>query len=116
MELLTERLRLVPCSLELVEALDHDRERAEALVDASIRQDWPDPELAEFLPLYGWKLAEDPAGRRATDRRALRTRQRPVDPRPREARDAGDGREWDDTRVGARRLNKTAPSTVIPRE
>jgi RimJ/RimL family protein N-acetyltransferase len=42
----TERLRLVPVTLEAIEAvLDHDRARAEAAVGAQFPPKWPDDEL-----------------------------------------------------------------------
>jgi len=44
--LVTERLRLVPISLEAIEAvLDHDKPRAEACVGASFPEAWPNEEL-----------------------------------------------------------------------
>jgi len=44
--LVTERLRLVPITLEAIEAvLDHDRARAEAIVGATFPQSWPNDEL-----------------------------------------------------------------------
>jgi RimJ/RimL family protein N-acetyltransferase len=42
----TERLRIVPVTLEAIEAvLDHDRERAEAAVGARFPEQWPNDEL-----------------------------------------------------------------------
>ena len=44
--LVTARLRLVPITLEAIEAvLDHDRPRAEAIVGASFPRAWPNDEL-----------------------------------------------------------------------
>lgn len=44
--LVTERLRLVPVSLEAIEAvLDHDKARAEAVVGATFPDSWPNDDL-----------------------------------------------------------------------
>ena len=44
--LVTERLRLVPITLETIEAvLDHDKPRVEALVGAKFPRAWPNDEL-----------------------------------------------------------------------
>ena len=44
--LLTDRLRLVPVTLEAIEAvLDHDKPRAEAVVGARFPEQWPNDEL-----------------------------------------------------------------------
>lgn len=44
--LVTDRLRLVPITLEAIEAvLDHDRARAEAIVGATFPRAWPNDEL-----------------------------------------------------------------------
>ena len=44
--LVTERLRIIPITLEAIEAvLDHDRERAEALVGAKFPRAWPNEDL-----------------------------------------------------------------------
>jgi [ribosomal protein S5]-alanine N-acetyltransferase len=44
--LVTERLRIVPVTLEAIEAvLDHDRARAEAVVGARFPEQWPNDEL-----------------------------------------------------------------------
>jgi len=46
--LLTERLRLVPITLEAVEAvLDHDKPRAEAIVGARFPPAWPNDQLLD---------------------------------------------------------------------
>ena len=45
-DLVTERLRLVPVTLELIEAvLDHDKPRAEAIAGATFPRAWPNDEL-----------------------------------------------------------------------
>jgi ribosomal-protein-alanine N-acetyltransferase len=56
----TPRLVLVPCSLELAEALP-DRPRAETLLDARIPRGWPDSELRGLLRLYETWLRDDPS-------------------------------------------------------
>jgi RimJ/RimL family protein N-acetyltransferase len=44
----TERLRLIPISLEAIEAvLDHDKARAEAIVGARFPHDWPNDQLLD---------------------------------------------------------------------
>jgi RimJ/RimL family protein N-acetyltransferase len=44
--LVTERLRLLPVTLEAIEAvIAHDRHRAEAIVGAAFPEDWPDDAL-----------------------------------------------------------------------
>ena len=46
--LLTERLRLVPVTLEAIEAvLDHDKARAEAIVGARFPPAWPNDQLLD---------------------------------------------------------------------
>jgi RimJ/RimL family protein N-acetyltransferase len=46
--LLTERLRLIPITLEAIEAvLDHDKPRAEQLVGARFPRGWPDDPLLD---------------------------------------------------------------------
>ena len=56
---LTPRLELLPCSLSVAAALD-DVEESERLLDARLPKEWPDRELAEFLPVYARLLREDP--------------------------------------------------------
>lgn len=57
----TERLTLVPISLGLVEALAADRAEAERLAGFAIPATFPNPDLAEFLPVYAARLRDDPA-------------------------------------------------------
>jgi ribosomal-protein-alanine N-acetyltransferase len=57
---LTPRLELVPCSLEVANALAGNVEEAERQLDARLPKEWPDLELAEFLPFYARLLREDP--------------------------------------------------------
>ncbi|MGE0870859.1 MAG: GNAT family N-acetyltransferase [Kofleriaceae bacterium] len=60
--LVTARLRLVPVSLEVVEAvLDHDKGRAEAIVGAEFPDEWPNDDLiARAFPYSREALREDP--------------------------------------------------------
>jgi RimJ/RimL family protein N-acetyltransferase len=64
-ELVTARLRLVPITLEAIEAvLDHDRVRAEAIVGAAFPRAWPNDELvAQGFPFSREALRADPAKR-----------------------------------------------------
>jgi [ribosomal protein S5]-alanine N-acetyltransferase len=57
---LTPRLELVPCSLSVANALSDDVEEGGRLLGARLPKEWPDPELAEFLPFYARLLREDP--------------------------------------------------------
>lgn len=61
LQIVTQRLTLVACSLGMIEALIHDRTEAEQLLGAKIPADWPDAELAELLPLLATQLRENPA-------------------------------------------------------
>ncbi len=60
--LVTPRLRLVPITLEAIEAvLDHDKPRAEALVGAAFPRAWPNDELvAQGFPFSREALREAP--------------------------------------------------------
>jgi ribosomal-protein-alanine N-acetyltransferase len=49
----------VPCSLAVATALRNDVEQAGCLLDARLPNQWPDPELADFLPFYARLLRED---------------------------------------------------------
>ena len=64
-ELITPRLRLVPITLEAIEAvLDHDRARAEAIVGATFPRAWPNDELvAQGFPFSRAALRTDPETR-----------------------------------------------------
>jgi ribosomal-protein-alanine N-acetyltransferase len=59
--LVTPRLELVPCSLAVATALGNEVEEVERLLDTRLPNEWPDPELAEFLPVYARLLREDPS-------------------------------------------------------
>lgn len=56
----TARLELMPCSLSVATALGDDFKEVERLLNARLPKEWPDPELAEFLPFYAGLLGEDP--------------------------------------------------------
>ncbi len=60
--LVTARLRLVPITLEAIEAvLDHDRARAEAIVGAAFPRAWPnDALIAQGFPFSREALRADP--------------------------------------------------------
>ncbi len=48
----TRRLTLIPCSLDVAQALLVDRARAERLLGASLHPEWPGKDTREFLPYY----------------------------------------------------------------
>jgi ribosomal-protein-alanine N-acetyltransferase len=56
----TPRLELITCSFSVANALSADVEVGGRLLGARVPNDWPDPELAEFLPFYAKMLQEDP--------------------------------------------------------
>ena len=60
--LVTERLRLVPITLEAIEAvLDHDKARAEAVVGARFPDEWPNDQLVALgYPFSRQALREAP--------------------------------------------------------
>jgi [ribosomal protein S5]-alanine N-acetyltransferase len=60
LQLQTQRLNLVPFTLELIDALER-RDDAEELVGAAIPDDWPDEELAGLIGLYADWLRDDPS-------------------------------------------------------
>jgi RimJ/RimL family protein N-acetyltransferase len=61
-ELVTERLRLIPVTLEAIEAvLDHDRERAERIVGAAFPRAWPNDDLVALgFPFSREALRDEP--------------------------------------------------------
>ncbi len=56
----TSRLTLLPCSLDLVDALA-ERKAVEELLRAAVPAGWPDEELAGLLRLYAGWLRDDPS-------------------------------------------------------
>jgi RimJ/RimL family protein N-acetyltransferase len=63
--LVTERLRLIPITLDVIEAvLDHDKPRAESLIGASFPTQWPaDDLIALGFPFSRDAMRADPATR-----------------------------------------------------
>jgi len=63
--LTTERLRLVPITLDAIEAvLDHDKPRAEAIVGATFPAQWPNDDLVALgFPYSRAALRADPSTR-----------------------------------------------------
>jgi ribosomal-protein-alanine N-acetyltransferase len=60
LQLRTQRLTLVPFTLEFIDALER-RDDAEELIGAAIPDDWPDQELGGLLSLYADWLRDDPS-------------------------------------------------------
>lgn len=56
----TARLTLVPMSREVALATLHDRAGLARLLDASVPDDWPGPDLAGWLPALARDLERDP--------------------------------------------------------
>jgi ribosomal-protein-alanine N-acetyltransferase len=59
LRLQTDRLTLIACTPEFVDALENGPDEAGQLLGADIPADWPDAELAEFLPIYATQLRDD---------------------------------------------------------
>jgi RimJ/RimL family protein N-acetyltransferase len=59
MEIITERLLLVPCSLDLIKSLALYRKELEKRSPIQIPHDWPGAELIGMLPYYIEKLESD---------------------------------------------------------
>jgi [ribosomal protein S5]-alanine N-acetyltransferase len=57
----TPRLLLFVCQIEFVDALSQGSAVARERFDVHVPEDWPDQELASFLPLYEGQLREDPS-------------------------------------------------------
>jgi ribosomal-protein-alanine N-acetyltransferase len=49
----TQRLRLVPCTVAAAQAATADRAAFEALLGVRVPDDWPAEDLRDFLPVYG---------------------------------------------------------------
>ncbi len=56
----TERLTLVPFSVELAEAALRSRADVESLLEARVPEEWPGPGFEEILPLVAQWLRDDP--------------------------------------------------------
>jgi len=61
LEIETERLRLVPCSVAAAQAAIADRAELAAAVGMRVPDDWPAEDLRDFLPVYGRIVGEEPA-------------------------------------------------------
>jgi [ribosomal protein S5]-alanine N-acetyltransferase len=59
MEIITERLLLVPCSLDLIKSLALHRKELEKRSPIKIPHTWPSPQLIGMLPYYIEKLEVD---------------------------------------------------------
>lgn len=62
-ELETQRLKLVPFSLELKKVTLTDREKLTEMLGVKIPDTWPGNDLAEALPFFIERTKQDPAGR-----------------------------------------------------
>jgi hypothetical protein len=61
MRLRTGRLDLFPCSVEVARARFSHTPEIETLLGVCVPDDWPVPDLRDFLPLYARQLEVDPA-------------------------------------------------------
>ena len=57
----TDRLALVPLSVEVARTTIEDRAELERLLGAHVPPEWPQPDYAEVLPAIAETLQEDPA-------------------------------------------------------
>lgn len=60
-KLITTRLEIAACPLDIAQSLIGDRRGLEEVFGARLLPDWLSPELAEILPLYVQELLHDPA-------------------------------------------------------
>jgi ribosomal-protein-alanine N-acetyltransferase len=58
----TEHLRLIPFSLEMKRAVMSDRERLPQMMEATVPDDWPGPDLREAMPFFIRRTEQDPHG------------------------------------------------------
>lgn len=56
----SRRLRLVPCSLAVAEAVLLDRGKAQLLLRLDFHREWPGPDTRDFFPYYVHLLRRDP--------------------------------------------------------
>lgn len=56
----TKRLTLVPCTVEVGQAVMLDRPSAERMLGASLHPEWPGQDTRDFVPLYLHRLRNDP--------------------------------------------------------
>lgn len=61
MRLQTSRLDLLPCSVEVGQAILRNRADVEALLAAHVLDDWPSEDLLELLSTYVKQLESDPS-------------------------------------------------------
>lgn len=60
LEIETERLLLLPCSLEAARAAPHDTERVGELYGVGVPEGWPSEELRDAFPVFVRQLERDP--------------------------------------------------------
>lgn len=60
MEIVTQNLKLIPCSIDIADSIINNKKIAENLIDAQIPQGWPQEDLKDFLPFYIGLLKDDP--------------------------------------------------------
>ncbi len=58
----TERLKLIPFSLELKKLVLHDRTRIAEKLGIRLSDDWPTPDYVEALPTFIKRVEQDPSG------------------------------------------------------
>ncbi len=58
----TNRLKLIPFSLDLKQAAIHDKFKLGEIVGVKVPEHWPGPDLAEALPFLVEHMKKDPAG------------------------------------------------------
>ena len=61
LHLKTERLDLIPCSLEVAQTTVADKSKLETILSVRVPDDWPAQDLWEFLPVYAQQLETDPS-------------------------------------------------------
>ncbi len=58
----TNRLKLIPFSLDLKQAAIYDKSKFAGMVGVRVPEHWPGPDLAEALPFFVEHMKKDPAG------------------------------------------------------
>ena len=58
----TERLRLIPFTLELKKAAMNDRARLAEMLGVYVPEHWPGPDQAEALPFFVANMEKAPSG------------------------------------------------------
>lgn len=59
-DLRTERLRMVPFTLELVRAALHDTRDLSDMLGVAVPASWPGPDFADIMPMIAERLASNP--------------------------------------------------------